>query len=121
MFYIHFRLSKRNFAGGGKKIRNHRHVPHEQIFEFQKELPLYLHSRNKGAENGQTLPPPHDLGNLNDKYQIPHHIPYSKISTLVYHRNRIRGFGINTVEHLSVGFFMSHTMQIIIVLFQQFH
>ena len=43
---------KRNFADDGKKIRNHRHVPHERISEFQREIPLYPRSHNKEAENG---------------------------------------------------------------------
>ena len=30
-------IGKRNFAGDGKKIRNRRHVPHEQNSESQKE------------------------------------------------------------------------------------
>ena len=51
---------KRNFADDGKKIRNHQPPLHEQISEFQREIPLYLRSHNKEAENGQTLLPLHD-------------------------------------------------------------
>ena len=39
---------------------NHRHVPHERISEFQREIPLYPRLHNKEAENRQNLLPLHD-------------------------------------------------------------
>ena len=44
-----------------------------------------------------------------------------QVSTLINYRDGIGGFRIYTVQHLDIGLFMCHPLQVIMMFFQQFH